>query len=203
MDDFEGVRNLFHKWGWVFIPGHSLFRWGFRWLSSGQLRLREGWLSVWKAQVKCVECFWAKICGWKALESEIRYSVNGGLREKIRSDWGPFSACLNIGTHSPIYREGARMVLGGKLGALSRMDTWVESGLELTWGTFKMLCFVAICIIGRFVLVPSMDLEQPREMNWPTANVTFCHFEKILFLHMGSGLALWGVLAYILTLIHD
>lgn len=66
----------------------------------------------------------------------------------------------------------------------------MEGGLELTWRTLKRLCSMSICIAGRFFLVHSMDLDQARVKNWPATKVAFFHFEKNLFLHMGSHLDL-------------
>lgn len=95
------------------------------------------------------------------------------------------------------------MVLGGKLEGLDRFHMWVGGWLELTWGIMQWLCSDLACIQGKLVLIPCIDLEPAKALKLSVAGFSFCYFGKILFLHMGSGFYLWGVLACILTLIHN
>lgn len=177
--------------GWLFLPDQKLLRWVFRRLSSGQVRLREGWLSILEAWVMCGECFWIIVWGWKALKLKIWYSVNGDLREKVRYWWGPFSAYLGNETPSPFYREGVWMVLGGIGRSLDIIGMWVGGWLELTWGTWKQIASVTIFTAGKFVLAHNMFLEQPKAMRHPAVESGFCHFgQKVISCTWGRVLGL-------------
>lgn len=42
----------------------------------------------------------------------------------------------------------------------------------------KWLHYELVCTIEKLVLVPSMDLEQPKAMQWSAARFSFFHFGK-------------------------
>lgn len=181
MDDFEQAGNLLEWRRWVFLPNQSWLMWVFRRMSSGQLRPREGCLSVWEVWMMYKECFWVEFGGWKALKQKIQSSVNGGLREKVKMWRGSLSACLGTETPSPIYKEGVWMVLWGNDEGLSRFHMRVRGGLELTWGIMQQLASGIFWAVGKLVLVPSMDLEQPKALKHPATESTFCHFgQKVI-----------------------
>lgn len=72
------------------------------------------------------------------------------------------------------------MVLGGVCGGLSIIGMRVETCLVLTRRTLKRITSMLIWTARKLVLIPSMDLEQPREMRRSTAKSAFCHFGKKL-----------------------
>lgn len=168
------------------LPDQKLLRRVFRRYGSGQMRFGEGWLSVWEAWVMYGEFFWVVVWGWGALEIKTPCSLNGGLAQMFRMCLGPFSELSSSGTASPIYREGAWMVLEGDWSVLLQIGMWVEACLVLTWGTLKRIPSVLVCTVGKLVLIPSMDLEQPRAMRMPAAGSAFAILGQSWFLNMAS-----------------
>lgn len=202
MDDFEGIVNLFQRWGWVFLRGQKQLREGFWRLSLAQMRLGEDELEIGIAWVKVSKGLWVVILNWNSLKLRNTISIFEALSEICRSGQGPLLAWKMKETPSSIYREGVWMVWRERGGSLLQKWWRVEACLRLNLGRQGWLCSDLVCTPDQLVFTLSIDLEQTQSMKWPAMQITFCHFWKSQHLHMGSIFEFWHVLAYKLTSYH-
>ena len=94
------------------------------------------------------------------------------------------------------------MVLEGECDGLLQKGVEPETCSRLKLVGQMWLCYDLACTPYQLVLVPCINLEQPKDLIWHAAGFAFCHFGKFQILHMGSGFLIWHVLTCKLTFKH-
>ena len=86
------------------------------------------------------------------------------------------------------------MVWREKVEAWFRFVGGFEACMGLTWGNMKRLWYLLVCTSYKLVLIPCIDLQQPKVLNLSVAEFSFCHFgQKIIFAQGIGFYVLWGL----------